>query len=221
MQAPAFALEVAMYQSYVEPYVGRRFGRWVVLDEEKHGKAYFCLCRCDCGTVRWVRKGTLKNGTSKSCGCGKTKNNELLYRDSASLRQLGNTTPYKSNKLGIRGVNMKKGKYRAQICMHGKQIELGCFSTLEEAISARRKAEEQYKKEMKAMATSEAQKRATRKYQASLKTFTIKMKADELTRYKQAAAQKGLTFRKFVLSAMDKAAVGVVDPDIEWSKSDG
>lgn len=71
------------------------------------------------------------------------------------------------------------------------------------------------------MATSEAQKRATRKYQASLKTFTIKMKADELTRYKQAAAQKGLTFRKFVLSAMDKAAAGVVDPDIEWSKSDG
>lgn len=137
-----------MYQSYVESYVGRRFGRWTVVDEEKRGKAYFCLCRCDCGTMRWVRKGTLKNGTSKSCGCGKTKNNELLYRDSVSLRQLGKTMPYKSNKLGIRGISIKEGKYRAQICKHGKQVELGCFHTLEEAISARREAEEQYKNEV-------------------------------------------------------------------------
>jgi predicted HicB family RNase H-like nuclease len=208
VQAPAFAMEVAMYQSYVEPYVGRRFGRWMVIDEEKRKRAYFCLCRCDCGTVRWVRKGTLKNGTSKSCGCGKTKNNELLYRDSASLRQLGNTTPYKSNKLGIRGISLKEGKYRVQICMHGKQVELGCFSTLEEAVSVRRKAEEQYKNEVlkgEEMSTSEAQKKATRKYQASLKTFTIKLKPEVLQRYQEAAKKQGKTFRNFILSAMDKA----------------
>jgi hypothetical protein len=64
---------------------------------------------------------------------------------------------------------MRKGKYRVQICKHGKQYELGCFSTLEEAISVRRKAEEQYKNEVlsweEKMAASEAQKRATQKYE--------------------------------------------------------
>lgn len=203
MQAPAFCHGGGVvYRSYI----GHRFGRWLVLNEEKRGKAYFCYCRCDCGTFRWVRKGNLKDGKSRSCGCGKTKNNKELYIDSVSLRQLGNNKPYKNNQLGIRGISMQKGKYRAQICMHGKQIELGCFSTLEEAISARRKAEEQYKKEMKAMATSEAQKRATRKYQSALKTFTIKLRPEVLERYRQAAKKQGKTFRNFVLSAMDKAA---------------
>jgi predicted DNA binding CopG/RHH family protein len=110
---------------------------------------------------------------------------------------------------------MKKGKYRAQICKHGKQYELGCFSTLEEAIAARREAEEQYKSEVLSrggitMPRTEADKRAQRKYQASLKSFTIKLKPEVLKRYQQAAAQKGLTFRKFVLSAMDKAAADEV-----------
>jgi predicted DNA binding CopG/RHH family protein len=122
---------------------------------------------------------------------------------------LGNTTPYKSNKLGVRGVSIKEGKYRAQICKHGKQVELGCFSTLEEAISVRRKAEEQYKSEVlseeEKMATSEAQKKATRKYQSTLKAFTIRLKPADLTRYQEAAKRQGKTFRNFILSAMDKA----------------
>jgi predicted DNA binding CopG/RHH family protein len=195
-----------MYQSYV----GRRFGRWTVISEEKRGKAYFCWCRCDCGTTRWVRKGNLKDGKSQSCGCGKTKNNEALYIDSVSLRQLGNTKPYKSNKLGIRGVSIKEGKYRAQICKHGKQYELGCFSTLEEAISSRRKAEEQYKNEMlsevEKMAQTEAGKRACKKYQRTLKAFTVRLKPADLERYQEAARKQGKTFRSFILSAMDKAA---------------
>jgi predicted HicB family RNase H-like nuclease len=92
--------------------------------------------------------------------------------------------------------------------MHGKQVELGCFSTLEEAVSVRRKAEEQYKNEVlkgEEMSTSEAQKKATRKYQASLKTFTIKLKPEVLERYQEAAKKQGKTFRNFILSAMDKA----------------
>jgi restriction endonuclease Mrr len=97
--------------------------------------------------------------------------------------------------------------------MHGKQVELGCFSTLEEAVSVRRKAEEQYKNEVlkgEEMSTSEAQKKATRKYQASLKTFTIKLKPEVLERYQEVAKRHGKTFRNFVLSAMDKAAADEV-----------
>lgn len=57
------------------------------------------------------------------------------------------------------------------------------------------------------MARTEADKRAQRKYQATLKGFHIKLKPEQLDRYKEAAAQRGMTFRGFVLSAMDKAMV--------------
>lgn len=55
------------------------------------------------------------------------------------------------------------------------------------------------------MTMSEADKRACKKYQAGLKAFTIRLKPEEMERYKAAAEKKGMTFRSFVLSAMDKA----------------
>lgn len=49
---------------------GQKFGRWTVLNHA--GKKYaeqFWLCQCDCGTKRILIGGTLKKGSSKSCGC--------------------------------------------------------------------------------------------------------------------------------------------------------
>jgi predicted DNA binding CopG/RHH family protein len=40
-------------------------------------------------------------------------------------------------------------------------------------------------------------------YQRSLKSFTIKMKAEDLERYKDMAERKGVPFRQFVLMAME------------------
>jgi hypothetical protein len=50
---------------------GKRFGRWIVLrgTDRKTGSNYYWACRCDCGTEKEVLGTTLKNGTSKSCGC--------------------------------------------------------------------------------------------------------------------------------------------------------
>lgn len=45
---------------------GKRFGKWTVL--EYVGKQKY-LCRCDCGTEKVVKGGTLKEGRSLSCGC--------------------------------------------------------------------------------------------------------------------------------------------------------
>ncbi|MHC1786426.1 MAG: hypothetical protein AB9880_05155 [Christensenellales bacterium] len=50
--------------------------------------------------------------------------------------------PHKSNKLGVRGVCMDGKRYRATICLKGKQYLLGSFDTLEEAAAARKKGEE-------------------------------------------------------------------------------
>ena len=50
---------------------GDRFGRWTVLGErittERGEKKY--LCRCECGTERYVLERSLKYGLSLSCGC--------------------------------------------------------------------------------------------------------------------------------------------------------
>lgn len=55
------------------------------------------------------------------------------------------------------------------------------------------------------MPMTEADKRACKKYQAGLKAFTIRLRPKEMEKYKQAAEKAGLSFRNFVLSAMDKA----------------
>jgi hypothetical protein len=49
---------------------GQRFGTWTVLNDghRKYGRVH-CLVRCDCGEERIVAAQTLKNGTSKNCGC--------------------------------------------------------------------------------------------------------------------------------------------------------
>lgn len=51
---------------------GLRFGRWTVLERtENQGRRTMWKCRCDCGTIRAVYGGHLKNGSSVSCGCYK------------------------------------------------------------------------------------------------------------------------------------------------------
>ena len=54
---------------------GQTFGRWTVLEtagRNKLGQDQY-LCRCECGTERVVAGPRLRNGTSKSCGCGKRR----------------------------------------------------------------------------------------------------------------------------------------------------
>lgn len=50
---------------------GQTIGRWTVLDDfikvERGQKKW--LCRCECGTERYVMEKALKSGSSQSCGC--------------------------------------------------------------------------------------------------------------------------------------------------------
>lgn len=49
---------------------GQTFGRWTVLKIDKSQPRNY-ICKCECGTIKSVFSGSLKNGTSKSCGCYK------------------------------------------------------------------------------------------------------------------------------------------------------
>jgi hypothetical protein len=60
---------------------GQRFGRWIVLsdaDPDRRGNRRV-LCRCDCGREKATAIGRLRNGTSKSCGCGNDHNRKHGY----------------------------------------------------------------------------------------------------------------------------------------------
>lgn len=50
--------------------IGQKFGKWTVLSVDKSRPRYY-WCECECGTKRSVFGPHLKNGQSKSCGCGK------------------------------------------------------------------------------------------------------------------------------------------------------
>lgn len=48
---------------------GKMFGRWTAIKRERIRDGYYWLCRCECGTTRYVLHSSLVGGTSKSCGC--------------------------------------------------------------------------------------------------------------------------------------------------------
>lgn len=52
-------------QNIPESMIGKTFGYWTVLAQKKNR----LLCRCRCGTEKWVRRRELERGLSKSCGC--------------------------------------------------------------------------------------------------------------------------------------------------------
>lgn len=50
--------------------IGKRFGKWTVLNLSKSGRHTFWSCRCDCGNEKEVRADVLRTGLSQSCGLG-------------------------------------------------------------------------------------------------------------------------------------------------------
>lgn len=52
------------------PLVGKKFGRWTILEIFREGIYAKAKCLCDCGEVKEsVRVNTLERGESRSCGC--------------------------------------------------------------------------------------------------------------------------------------------------------
>lgn len=56
----------------MEIKIGQKIGRWTVLQLKTPmyllARGWEALCRCDCGTERWVNLKSLKDGRTKSCG---------------------------------------------------------------------------------------------------------------------------------------------------------
>lgn len=73
--------------------VGRRFGRWTVLQKViSKGRQSRWMCRCDCGTVKILTGGNLVAGRTNSCGCLQREQ----VRERSTQHGLSRTPEYRS-----------------------------------------------------------------------------------------------------------------------------
>ncbi|MBP3883293.1 MAG: hypothetical protein J6E40_14200 [Lachnospiraceae bacterium] len=131
---------------------GSRFGKLVVLNaisEDKEGYgASLWRCRCDCGKEINVTYFGLVSGNNKSCGCLKEESQKSLLErmelvDGTCVEWLKDRKIRTDNKSGCKGVYKRKsGKYTVSIGFKKKIIYLGTYESRDEAIEARKKAEE-------------------------------------------------------------------------------
>lgn len=71
---------------------GDRFNRWLILGPyEMRGKNKYWLCRCNCGTERFVSRVGLRHGTSQSCGCLRKE----LHHERFFKHGMGQTSAYR------------------------------------------------------------------------------------------------------------------------------
>lgn len=142
-------------------FIGKTFNEWTVLDVFPGRDA---LCRCSCGTVKKMFLSTVISGRSKSCGCKRNAGHEeesekamaagraykkTFTAEGLTVMYLGKKVN-KNSSTGITGVgiyrNARTGEemYRAYITVKRKQIALGLYRDINDAIAARKAAEEKY-----------------------------------------------------------------------------
>lgn len=128
---------------------GHRFGRLVALEptDRRSGDSVVWKCQCDCGNISYHSLNGLNKGTIKSCGCSRKENDSLQrnlgYVDGTCVKFIENPEKVsKRNSSGCRGVQNFRGKWQARITFQKKTYHLGTFIDKEEAIRARKEAEE-------------------------------------------------------------------------------
>lgn len=142
---------------------GQQFGRLTVIRRDgtaKNGNATW-LCKCNCGNLVTVDSYRLRHGIAVSCGYYRRDiSKERLTKDPRTREQIGNamnlplvngsnvaalTKLSSRNISGVIGVSFDKrsGKWAARLFYHGRYILNQTFTDFDEAVEARRRAEEQ------------------------------------------------------------------------------
>jgi len=147
---------------------GKRFGRLVAIERtgrvSKNGTSFW-LCKCDCGNEKIINIDILNRGKSKSCGCLRSEvssnlgienghknikkaQSHVANFDSKERTRISSLTAKKSklNTSGVKGVcwDKRRKKWLAQLDFKGEPVLRESFGNLEDAINARKEAEEKY-----------------------------------------------------------------------------
>ena len=129
---------------------GQQFGKITVLrPAENIGTKTAWVCRCDCGREVIVKTYHLRDGHTKSCGCAggpQYARLSLTLVDGTCVEILRSKTVRKNNTSGVTGVDWRARKrlWRATICFKGKRYNLGGYRSYEDAVKARKRAEEDF-----------------------------------------------------------------------------
>lgn len=129
----------------------KRFGRLTVIEPigEKHPDGSIrWQCVCDCGNETVVSSNHLLQGHTMSCGCWnrETFKSGKTHVQGTCLEILFSPTIRKNNTSGHTGVHKKGSKWIAYITVGKTFYWLGSYDNYEEAVDARKKAEEEWKK---------------------------------------------------------------------------
>lgn len=128
----------------------RRFGRLTALEpvaEKNQDGSLRWRCECDCGNETIVSSNHLLQGHTTSCGCKKDAFREgKKYVEGTCLEILFSPKLRSNNTSGHTGVHKKRSKWIAYITVGRRFYWLGSYDHYEEAVAARRKAEEEWKK---------------------------------------------------------------------------
>lgn len=135
---------------------GRKFGKLKALCATEKRSKYGSViwhCSCECGKEKDVAYNALISGNTKSCGCMaveslrnlKNKSNGMYCKDGSSILRVTEKKIHKNNSSGFKGVSYDKtkGKWRAQITFKGENYYLGRYYNIEDAVNARKIAEEE------------------------------------------------------------------------------
>lgn len=119
-----------------------------MLNQKIEKNRIWCYCQCDCGTKKWIRADHLKEGAVVSCGCKKSERcknyiNKKYNIDGTNVKTI-TKKKNKNNTSGCTGVDFVKNikKWRSRIFFKGRYYSLGFFANKEDAINARKEAEE-------------------------------------------------------------------------------
>lgn len=141
-----------MGKNNLKDLTGKKFGRLTVLcctDKRCNNNSAIWECMCDCGNKTLVKSSHLIDGRTKSCGCYNKENLQRIYNEefveSTKLGALNQKIP-KNNTSGAKGVywETKTQTWKTMIWFQGKGIYLGRYKKFEDAVKARKKAEEEY-----------------------------------------------------------------------------
>ena len=140
----------------IRDLTGQRFGRLVAKypTEKRLGTSVIWRCECDCGNNCEVSSYSLTSGNAKSCGCLAKENCERAHvyskeanrermKEGTDVSRIINGKTCKNNKSGCTGVcyDSRAKSWKAYISFKGKRYRLGNYKNLEDAISARKTAE--------------------------------------------------------------------------------
>ena len=114
---------------------GQRFGKLTVLrPAENIGRLTSWVCRCDCGRETVVKTDHLRSGFIRACG----------RESGACMAMLQRETARKNNTSGVSGVEWlsREQRWKATICVKRRRYYLGEYDNFEDAVRARKQAEE-------------------------------------------------------------------------------